>query len=219
MFLPRRHKNQPSCTQRSQADPHSQTTQQFDSSRSEGRTLKVFKSVTVDKTIPVWVFNPDATLKVFIRIKNRQCDFYFTMISLGVSMYCYPEQWPVICFTHHNLTPCTVIREHVCETNLRRAFSSGLKCVSLCLFRTGGPAEELESESDDAWLVADGRTTEIGRLKPPCEPPEEPVCFPDIKRTLWAPPAPAVTTTMFCRMSWWRRLLSEITGYPHKPKF
>lgn len=82
------------------------------------------------------------------------------------------------------------------ETNLRSAFSSGLKCVSLCLFRMGGPAEELESESDDAWFAADGKTTEMGRLKPGCEPPEEPVCFPDIRSTLWAPPVPAATTTM-----------------------
>lgn len=83
------------------------------------------------------------------------------------------------------------------RTHLRSAFSSGLKCVSLCRFRTGGPAEELESESDDVWLVAEGKTTEMGRLKPDCEPPEEPLCFPDIRRTLWAPPVPAVTTTMF----------------------
>lgn len=84
----------------------------------------------------------------------------------------------------------------LCDTNLRSAFSSGLKCVSLCLFRTGGPAEELESESDDAWLAADGKTTEMGRLKPVCEPLEEPLCFPDIRRTLWVPPVPAATTTM-----------------------
>lgn len=57
----------------------------------------------------------------------------------------------------------------------------------------GGPAEELESESDDVWLVAEGKTTEIGRLKSVCEP----LCFPDIRRTLWAPPVPVVTTTMF----------------------
>lgn len=82
------------------------------------------------------------------------------------------------------------------KTNLRSAFSSGLKCVSRCLFRTGGPAEELESESDDSWLVTDGKTTEMGRLKPACEPLEEPVCFPDIRRTLWEPPVPAATTTM-----------------------
>lgn len=50
------------------------------------------------------------------------------------------------------------------ETNLRSAFSSGLRCVSLCLFRMGGPADELESESDDAGLADDGNTTEMGRL-------------------------------------------------------
>lgn len=89
------------------------------------------------------------------------------------------------------------------ESNLRSAFSSGLKCVSLCLFRIGGPAEELESESDDAWLEDDGKTTEMGRPKPAGDPPEEPGCFPDIRSTLWAaplppPPAPpaAATTTM-----------------------
>lgn len=69
--------------------------------------------------------------------------------------------------------------------------------MSLCLFRTGGPADELESESDDAWLAADGKTTEIDRLKAVCEPLEEPLCFPDIRRTLWDPPAPAATTTIF----------------------
>lgn len=78
-------------------------------------------------------------------------------------------------------------------TNLRRAFSSGLKCVSLCRFRTGCPTDEFESESDDTWL--DGRTTEMGRLKAVCEPPE-PACFPDIRSTLWAPPLPVATTTM-----------------------
>lgn len=57
----------------------------------------------------------------------------------------------------------------------------------------GGPAEELESESEDVGLVAEGKTTEMGRLKSVCEP----LCFPDIRRTLWAPPVPAVTTTMF----------------------
>lgn len=57
----------------------------------------------------------------------------------------------------------------------------------------GGPAEELESESEDVWLVVEGKTTEMGRLKSVCEP----LCFPDIRRTLWAPPVPAVTTTMF----------------------
>lgn len=81
-------------------------------------------------------------------------------------------------------------------TNLRSAFSSGLKCVSLCLFRIGGPADELESESDDAWLAADGKTTEIGRLKPVCELLDEPVCFPEMRSTLWVPPVPAATTTM-----------------------
>jgi len=50
------------------------------------------------------------------------------------------------------------------RTNLRSAFSSGLKCVSLCLFRMGGPAEELDSESDDAGLEHDGKTTDMGRL-------------------------------------------------------
>lgn len=68
--------------------------------------------------------------------------------------------------------------------------------MSLCLFRTGGPADELESESDDAWLAADGKTTEMGRLKPVCEPLEDPLCLPDIRRTLWAPPVPEGTTTM-----------------------
>lgn len=68
--------------------------------------------------------------------------------------------------------------------------------MSLCRFRMGGPAEELESESDDAWLADDGKTTEMGRLKPACEPLEEPVCFPVIRSTLWAPPVPAATTTM-----------------------
>lgn len=68
--------------------------------------------------------------------------------------------------------------------------------MSLCLFRIGGPADELESESDDAGLDADGKTTEIGRLKPGCETLEEPVCFPDIRSTLCAPPVPAATTTM-----------------------
>lgn len=76
---------------------------------------------------------------------------------------------------------------------LRSAFSSGLKCVSLCLFRTGGPAaDELESESEEAaaWL---GSTKEIGRLKE-----EELLCLPGMRRTLWEPPVPAaaVTTTM-----------------------
>ncbi len=60
----------------------------------------------------------------------------------------------------------------------------------------GGPADELESESDDAWLAADGKTTEMGRLKPACEPLEELLCLPDIRSTLWAPPVPAATTTM-----------------------
>lgn len=83
-----------------------------------------------------------------------------------------------------------------CKTNLRSAFSSGLKCVSLCLFRIGGPAELLESESDDTWLAVDGKTTDMGRLKLACEPLEEPVCFPDIRSTLWAPPVPGATTTM-----------------------
>lgn len=55
----------------------------------------------------------------------------------------------------------------------------------------------MESESDDVWLVAEGKTTEMGRPKAAGEPPEEPLCFPDIRRTLWAPPVPAVTTTMF----------------------
>lgn len=68
--------------------------------------------------------------------------------------------------------------------------------MSLWRFRTGGPAEELESESDDAWLADDGRTTEMGREKPVCEPLEAAACFPDIRSTLWAPPVPAVTTTM-----------------------
>lgn len=82
-------------------------------------------------------------------------------------------------------------------TDLRSAFSSGLKCVSLCLFRTGGPvAEELESESEEAaaWL---GSTTEIGRLKEG-EQEEGLLCLPGIRRTLWEPPVPAaaVTTTM-----------------------
>lgn len=109
---------------------------------------------------------------------------------------------------------------HLCppkvdRTHLRSAFSSGLKCVSLCLFRTGGPAEELESESEDVWLVAEGKTTEMGRLKPDWGPPEEPLCFPDIRRTLWAPPVPAVTTTMFA-YPLGRSLESEMTGYPHR---
>lgn len=73
-----------------------------------------------------------------------------------------------------------IMRNKLCETNLRSAFSSGLKCVSLCLFRIGGPAEELESESDDAGLEDDGKTTEMGRLKPACEP----LCFPEIRSTL-----------------------------------
>lgn len=82
-------------------------------------------------------------------------------------------------------------------TDLRRAFSSGLKCVSLCLFRTGGPvAEELESESEEAavWL---GSITEIGRLKG-VEQEEVLLCLPGMRRTLWEPPVPAavVTTTM-----------------------
>jgi len=70
--------------------------------------------------------------------------------------------------------------------------------VSRCLFRIGGPAEELESESDDAGLAAaaDGKTTEKGLPKPAWEPLEEPLCFPDIRSTLWAPPVPAATTTM-----------------------
>lgn len=101
------------------------------------------------------------------------------------------QQWPSF-----NAERRATYRQYFDETNLRSAFSSGLKCVSLCLFRTGGPADELESESDDVWLVAEGKTTEMGRLKPDCEPPEEPACFPDIRRTLWAPPLPAVTTTM-----------------------
>lgn len=74
--------------------------------------------------------------------------------------------------------------------------------MSLCLFRMGGPAEELESESDDAaaaaaaaaaWLAADGKTTEMGRLKLVCEP----VCFPDIRRTLWLPPLPVTTMLIY----------------------
>lgn len=68
--------------------------------------------------------------------------------------------------------------------------------MSLCLFRMGGPAEELESESDDAVLADDGKTTEMARLKPGCEPLEEPVCLPEIRSTLWGPPVPAATTTM-----------------------
>lgn len=68
--------------------------------------------------------------------------------------------------------------------------------MSLCLLRIGGPAEVLESESDDTWLAADGKTTEMGRPKPGCEPLEEPLCFPDMRSTLWAPPVPVVTTTM-----------------------
>ena len=36
--------------------------------------------------------------------------------------------------------------------------------MSLCRFRMGGPADELESESDDAGLADDGKTTEMGRL-------------------------------------------------------
>lgn len=82
------------------------------------------------------------------------------------------------------------------STDLRSAFSSGLKCVSLCRLRIGGPVEVLESESDDAWLADDGKTTEMGRVKPVCEPLEEPACFPDMRSTLWAPPVPAATTTM-----------------------
>lgn len=67
-------------------------------------------------------------------------------------------------------------------SHLLSAFSSGLRCVSLCRLRSGAP-ETVESESEDAWL---GIMTEIERF-----------CFPDIRRTLWAPPVPAVTTTMF----------------------
>lgn len=80
----------------------------------------------------------------------------------------------------------------ISQTYLRSAFSSGLKCVSLCLFRTGGPADEFESESDDARLADDGKTTDKGRLKPVCEP----LCFPDIRSTLCPAPVPAATTTM-----------------------
>lgn len=51
----------------------------------------------------------------------------------------------------------------------------------------------------------------MGRLKPVWEP----VCFPDIRRTLWAPPVPAVTTTMFVYPSD-VSLESEMTGYPYR---
>lgn len=78
--------------------------------------------------------------------------------------------------------------------------------MSLCLFRTGGPAEVLESESDDTWLAVDGKTTEMGRLRAVCEPD----CFPDMRRTLWAPPAPAATTTM---LMYPVVLLSELRNY------
>lgn len=75
------------------------------------------------------------------------------------------------------------------SSHLRSCFSSGLRCVSLCLFRSGCP-EMVESESEEAWL---GIMTDIERLYPPCV---EALCFPDIRRTLWAPPVPDVTTTM-----------------------
>lgn len=76
--------------------------------------------------------------------------------------------------------------------HLLSAFSSGLRCVSLCLLRIGGP-EMVESESEEAWF---GIMTDMERLYPPCVAPDEALCFPDIRRTLWAPPVPAVTTTM-----------------------
>lgn len=69
------------------------------------------------------------------------------------------------------------------SSHLLSAFSSVLRCVSLCLLRSGAP-ETVESESEEAWF---GIMTDMERL-----------CFPDIRRTLWAPPVPAVTTTMLC---------------------
>lgn len=69
------------------------------------------------------------------------------------------------------------------SSHLLLDFSSGLRCVSLCRLRSGAP-ETVESESEEAWV---GIMTEMERL-----------CFPDIRRTLWAPPVPAVTTTMLC---------------------
>lgn len=80
------------------------------------------------------------------------------------------------------------------SSHLRSAFSSGLRCVSLCLLRSGCP-EMVESESEEAWF---GIMTDIERLYPPCVATDEALCFPDIRRTLWAPPVPAVTTTMLC---------------------
>lgn len=78
------------------------------------------------------------------------------------------------------------------SSHLRSAFSSGLRCVSLCLLRSGGP-EMVESESEEGWF---GIMRDIERLYPPCVAPDAALCFPDIRRTLWAPPVPAVTTTM-----------------------
>lgn len=85
------------------------------------------------------------------------------------------------------------------KANLLSAFSSGLKCVSRCLLRTGCPAELLDSESDDAWLGEGGRTTEMGRPKLAVKLPPPPLCFPEIRSSFWAPPLVAVTITMFSR--------------------
>ena len=88
--------------------------------------------------------------------------------------------------------------------------------MSLCLFRIGGPAEQLESESDDAGLADDGKTTEMGRLKPACEPQDEPLCFPEIRSTLCEPPVPAAaTTTMLILCPPGGVLESEMIGYPY----
>lgn len=59
------------------------------------------------------------------------------------------------------------------RSHLRSAFSSGLRCVSLCLFRKGGAAalESLECEEEE------------------------------MRSTLWAPPGPAATTTIVCLFS------------------
>lgn len=50
-------------------------------------------------------------------------------------------------------------------TNLRLAFSCGLKCVSLCLFHLTGSIDELELDSSHSWSTIDCRTMEIWQAK------------------------------------------------------